>query len=205
MSTGLNIIKGRIIERSNAVLTCRIIHAVDDAVLLAGDVSGCHLKVYDLASQTPSTDIFVGADPGAAVITGITDDAAWTVDSTGRNFLYTLNNSEITGGYEGGHTYRAQFYIDKCILLTDTHVPGAFTIGETITGGTSGSTAVLISAVINTSLTCMPTAAAASVSTVFTAGETVTGSLSTSTALVDTITYDPVYAVFELGCDGILT
>ncbi len=206
MSVGLNIIKGRIIERSDAVLTARIVRAVDDAVVTSTAVSGCHLKVYDISSQTPSTDIFVGADPGAAVITAITNDAAWTVDSTGRNFLYTLSNSEVTGGYEGGHVYRAQFYIDKAILGWTTR-SGTFASGDTVTGGTSGATGVFASTDDNDpgSVTVMPSAASASTSTVFAVGEVATGSPSTAFATLISVTYDPVYVVFELACDGILT
>jgi len=204
VSTGLNIIKGNIIERMDCVLMARVVRGIDSALLATGNISGCHLKVYDLSAQTPSTNVFTGSSPGTGVITGIDTGPEWTVDSTGFNFQYTLKNATIAGGFEGGHTYRAQFYLDKAIILTGAHT-GTFASGDTVTGGTSGAAGVWVSSSAGVSVTVMPTAASAAAGTYYTAGETITGTPSTATATVSSVLYDPVFVVFELACDGILT
>lgn len=111
MSSGLNIIKGHIVENQNVVIMARIIAHTTGLALTTSDTTGAfNLSIFDVSSQTPATDVYSGANPTGADITDTLPnaDVRWTVDSTGPNFDFEIATSALTPTFEGGHTYRVE-------------------------------------------------------------------------------------------------
>lgn len=63
------------------------------------------VTVYDLS--TGSGDVYIPTDPALAVVftTSLQD---WAYDAYGYNFMLTILPSELTGGTEGCHVYKAE-------------------------------------------------------------------------------------------------
>lgn len=89
-------------------------------VLDSSDFSSATLSIYDLTSDTPTTDLYSGSDPSSLEASLQTGDE-WTADDTGYTFDFTLSDSDW--GSVGGHTYRIEV---KITTTSDGVVPIVF-------------------------------------------------------------------------------
>lgn len=216
MSTGLNIIKGNIIEGGDCLLQARLIDMADNSVVLTSQIGALRVSVYDTSSQTPSTNIYTGASPAVVVssVVPLTVPATWTKDSTGRNFTFTLLNADVTGGFEGGHVYRVQFRLNLNLDLTwdvDDYTFNAadWVAAEVITGTPSGGTGT-VSTVTGAAQNLTACSLIPTVANAFILGDTLASDGPASAVGGDGIvtisgSIVPMFVVFELACDGMLT
>jgi hypothetical protein len=105
-----NVIRGEFVEGQNFKIMARI-SWLDNTLITAGTVGTCSLAVFDLNSTAPSAAIYSAniAMPIASLATAL----GWTVDSTGYNFSYTVQDSVVfpSNSAVGGHRYRFEFAI----------------------------------------------------------------------------------------------
>jgi len=116
------IIKGKCNENADVWIAARVIDVHTGLALASADyVDPSTMTVYDLASQTPTTNIKSGNATlltHAAIFTDVAslpnNDARWTIDGTGPNISIVLLQADITAGskFRAGRTYRAELTLN---------------------------------------------------------------------------------------------
>jgi hypothetical protein len=130
------IVYGAFNEGSNFKIMARVV-GLDNAVLTVAGTGTCSLSVYDLNSDDPTTAFYANASLSPTPIASLSTASGWSVDSTGYNFSFTVQDSVVfaSAAATGGHRYRFEF-----------SVPGS---GGGATNGTARVVAIM---------TCMPIA-----------------------------------------------
>jgi hypothetical protein len=99
---------GMFTEGGNFKVMARVV-GLDNSVITAASIGTCSLKVYDITSQTPEAAIYDSTISNP--ISALSTTGGWSVDSTGYNFSYTVDNSVVFASTPstGGHRYRLEF------------------------------------------------------------------------------------------------
>lgn len=110
MASNPRVFRSEVFEPGTKRPRARIVD-LDGDVLTQSDFSGSVvLKVYDISSATPTTEVLDTTRTLANVV--FNSLQTWTLDTEGFNFGDTITSNEVS--WEGGHTYRI------CYLLTHT-------------------------------------------------------------------------------------
>lgn len=99
---GIPIWRTQHFEAGTKYPTARVVDK-DGNIIVPGDLTGSVVvRVFDLSSTTPTTNIFSNTVAISAAVHAITD---WDVDDEGQNFQTPITSNNV-GGWEGGHCYR---------------------------------------------------------------------------------------------------
>jgi len=104
------IVYGAFNEGSNFKVMARVV-GLDNAVITTAGT--CSLLVYDLNSDDPTAAFYTNATLSPSPIAALSTTSGWTVDSTGYNFSYTMQDSVVfaSAAATGGHRYRFEFSV----------------------------------------------------------------------------------------------
>lgn len=105
-----NVIRGEFTEGQNFKIMARV-SWLTNALIVPADVGTCSLAVFDLSATDPTAAIYTSNI--ATPIISLTTTAGWTVDQTGHNFAFTIQDSVVfpSNSAVGGHRYRLEFAI----------------------------------------------------------------------------------------------
>lgn len=104
------IVYGAFNEGSNFKVMARVV-GLDNAVITTSGT--CSLLVYDLNGDDPTAAFYSNASLSPSPIAALSTSSGWTVDSTGYNFSYTVQDSVVfaSTAATGGHRYRFEFSV----------------------------------------------------------------------------------------------